>query len=39
VRVLDAHATSDADRRAVRDAALTYAEYYHRMLSTYEAFA
>lgn len=39
VRVLDAHATSDTDRRAVRDAALTYAEHYHRMLSTYEAFA
>jgi len=39
VRVLDAYATSDADRRAVRAAALTYAEGYHRMMSTYEAFA
>jgi pyrroloquinoline quinone (PQQ) biosynthesis protein C len=39
VRVLDVYATSDEDRGAVRDAALSYAECYHRMLSTYEAFA
>jgi pyrroloquinoline quinone (PQQ) biosynthesis protein C len=39
VRVLDTYGTGDDDRRAFREAALTYAEQYHRMLSTYEAFA
>jgi pyrroloquinoline quinone (PQQ) biosynthesis protein C len=39
VRVLDGYMRSEDDRRAVRAAALTYAEAYHRMLSTYEAFA
>jgi pyrroloquinoline quinone (PQQ) biosynthesis protein C len=39
VRVLDTYMVSADDRRAVRGAALTYAEGYHRMLSTYEAFA
>lgn len=39
VGVLDKYATSEEIRRAVKDAAWTYAEYYHGMLSTYEAFA
>ena len=39
VRVLDKHATSEETREAIRQAAFTYAELYHGMLSTYEAFA
>lgn len=39
VRVLDTYGTEEGDRRGFREAALTYAEQYHRMLSTYEAFA
>ena len=39
VRVLDRYGSGDGDRQAFRDAALTYAAQYYRMLSTYEAFA
>jgi pyrroloquinoline-quinone synthase len=39
VRVLEAYATSDDDRSEVRQAALSYAEAYHGMMSTYEVFA
>ena len=39
VRVLDKHATSEETRRAIRENAFRYAELYHGMLSTYEAFA
>jgi len=39
VRVLDKHARSEETRRAIRESAFHYAELYHGMLSTYEAFA
>jgi pyrroloquinoline quinone (PQQ) biosynthesis protein C len=39
VRVLDKHATSEDIRRAIRESVFKYAEFYHGMLSTYEAFS
>ena len=39
VRVLDKYATTEDVRAKIKESAFTYAEYYHGMLSTYEAFS
>lgn len=39
VRVIDKYATTEEDRQAIKRAAFEYAERYHKMMSTFEAFA